>query len=60
MSKLKAIGAITGALALGTSLVAGFEGLRTRAYLDPVGIPTICYGHTNGVMLGMIYEETYT
>ena len=34
------------------TLVAGFEGLRTIAYRDPVGIPTICYGHTAGVRLG--------
>ncbi|PPE74606.1 lysozyme [Solimonas fluminis] len=33
-------------------LVAGFEGLRTAAYRDPVGIPTICYGSTAGVRLG--------
>lgn len=25
---------------------AGFEGLRTIAYKDPVGIPTICFGET--------------
>ncbi len=34
------------------TLVAGFEGLRTAAYADPVGIPTICYGHTAGVRPG--------
>ncbi|MDM4772751.1 lysozyme [Solimonas sp. SE-A11] len=33
-------------------LVAGFEGLRTTAYRDPVGIPTICYGSTAGVRVG--------
>ena len=32
--------------------VAGAEGLRTAAYLDPVGIPTLCFGHTAGVKLG--------
>jgi len=42
------------ALGLGAcvTLVAGFEGLRTAAYKDPVGIPTICYGSTAGVKLG--------
>lgn len=35
---------VAGAAAL--SLVTGFEGLRTRAYYDPPGIPTVCYGHT--------------
>ena len=29
-----------------------FEGLRLKAYLDPVGIETICYGETDGVELG--------
>lgn len=32
--------------------VAGAEGLRTVAYKDPVGIPTICFGETRGVELG--------
>ncbi len=32
--------------------IGAFEGLRTDAYLDPVGIPTICYGHTRGVEIG--------
>jgi lysozyme len=34
------------------SLVGGFEGLRTVAYSDPVGIPTICFGETRNVHLG--------
>ena len=29
-----------------------FEGLRTVAYRDPIGIPTICFGETAGVKLG--------
>lgn len=36
-------------------LVAKWEGLRTEAYLDPVGIPTVCYGETKGVALGDRY-----
>ena len=32
--------------------VGSFEGLRTVAYSDPVGIPTICFGETRGVKLG--------
>ena len=32
--------------------VASFEGLRTAAYMDPVGIPTICFGETKGVKHG--------
>jgi lysozyme len=42
--------AAVGALAVG--LVAGGEGLRTVAYKDPVGIPTICFGETKGVKMG--------
>lgn len=33
-------------------LVGTFEGVRHVAYLDPVDIPTICFGHTAGVRLG--------
>ena len=33
---------------------AQHEGLRMKAYLDPVGIPTICYGETKGVELGQV------
>lgn len=29
------------------------EGLRTTAYLDSVGVATICYGETDNVTLGM-------
>lgn len=31
----------------------GHEGIRYSAYLDTGGVPTICYGHTQGVRLGM-------
>lgn len=32
---------------------AGYQGF-IHAYLDPVGIPTIGYGHTKGVQLGQV------
>lgn len=38
--------------AIALTMVASFEGLRQAAYLDPVGIPTICFGETKGVRLG--------
>lgn len=38
--------------AIAMSCVATFEGLRTYAYRDPVGIPTICFGETKGVEMG--------
>lgn len=42
-------------LALG--LVAVYEGKELVSYLDPVGVPTACSGHTHGVELGQIYTE---
>lgn len=39
-------------VAICASCVAGAEGLRTYAYRDPVGIPTICFGETKGVRMG--------
>jgi lysozyme len=40
------------AAAVAVVLIGGFEGLRTVAYRDPVGIPTICFGETRGVKMG--------
>lgn len=37
---------------LATAIAAPAEGLRTMAYRDPVGVPTICFGSTKGVRLG--------
>ena len=40
------------------ALVVQFEGKSNRAYLDPVGIPTICYGHTGPeVHLGLVVSD---
>lgn len=36
----------------GSGLIPQEEGRRTSAYLDPIGIPTICEGWTQGVRLG--------
>jgi lysozyme len=49
IARLKASAKI-GAVAL--ALVAAAEGLQTVAYMDPVGIPTICFGETRGVKMG--------
>jgi lysozyme len=50
MSRIKKGGALA---ALGVAVVGGFEGLRLTAYSDAVGVPTICYGETRGIRLGM-------
>lgn len=53
------LGGARGALVLailvgvgGSGLIPREEGRRNDAYLDPVGIPTICEGWTHGVRLG--------
>lgn len=44
--------------ATGLSLVQAYEGLRLNTYIDPVGIPTVCYGHTGpDVKLGQRYTK---
>ncbi|WP_152618559.1 lysozyme [Leisingera sp. ANG-Vp] len=47
-------GMATGAvvIAMATPFIAKWEGVKTEAYLDIVGVPTICFGDTNGVQLG--------
>lgn len=39
-------------ITIACAAVGGFEGVRTVAYKDPVGIPTICFGYTHGVKMG--------
>ncbi len=39
------------------ALVSTFEGLRTVAYRDPIGIPTVCFGETRGVKMGDSYTK---
>ena len=36
----------------GLDLIKKYEGFRTEAYLDSVGIPSLGYGHTAGVKMG--------
>lgn len=48
-SRLKRNSAIAAAA---VALIGGFEGLRTVAYRDPIGIPTICFGETRNVKMG--------
>jgi len=41
------------AIVIAAGAVSHFEGTRNAAYRDPVGVPTICTGHTGpGVRLG--------
>ena len=50
--KLAAYGLSSVIVLSGAYLVAPFEGKSNPAYLDPVGIWTICYGETKGVSKG--------
>lgn len=43
--------------ARGIILIKSFEGLRLKAYLCPAKVPTIGYGTTQGVRLGMEITE---
>lgn len=49
------VGAACCAILLGVGTSPGFterfEGMRLKAYLDPVGIPTVCAGETLGVTI---------
>lgn len=40
-----------GVVASAVALVASWEGRSLVAYVDPVGVPTICDGYTHGVKL---------
>ena len=42
----------------GINLIKKWEGFRGSAYLDPVGIWTIGYGHTKGVKPGQVISES--
>jgi lysozyme len=58
--KARAIATVTvsAACALCTPVVAYYEGMVPQTYSDPVGIPTICYGHTGvDVVPGRIASE---
>lgn len=43
------------ALAAAIALIGTWEGVRTVAYKDIVGVPTVCFGETRGVKMGDRY-----
>ncbi|RUR46197.1 lysozyme [Vreelandella populi] len=53
-----AIGVTAGALSIATAVVSYYEGYKPMAYRDPVGIPTICYGHTATVRMGQTLSQS--
>ncbi len=48
---------LTAALGVAGAVVAYYEGKENRAYRDPVGIVTICYGHTTTARLGQTHTD---
>jgi lysozyme len=41
----------------GIDLIRNFEGCKLHAYRDAVGIPTIGFGETRGVHMGMVWTQ---
>jgi lysozyme len=46
---------VGGVMVLAVAFVGGKEGLKTVAYRDVVGVPTVCFGETRGVAMGDRY-----
>lgn len=46
---LAGLGLSAAAVMAGSGTVSYFEGKENKAYVDPVGIITICYGETKGI-----------
>lgn len=58
MSPAARVAAVLGAAAIATPLIATYEGSRNVGYLDPVGIPTSCVGHTGpDAIVGRRYTD---
>ncbi len=49
---LSGVGLSAALVLAGAGTVSYYEGVSNKAYLDPVGIWTICYGETKGVAKG--------
>lgn len=48
-------GGLAAGVAMAVALISPFEGEVKHTYLDPVGIKTICYGHTGkDVVMGQV------
>ena len=53
----KQVAAGAGAMAIALAAVAGFEGFARTTYPDVGGVPTYCYGETQGAEWGKTYSK---
>jgi GH24 family phage-related lysozyme (muramidase) len=56
-NRLFGSGAIASVVLAGSILVAPWEGVKTEAYADVIGVWTVCYGETRGVKRGDAYTD---
>lgn len=52
-------GLSAGLLAGAVGIVSYFEGFEPEAYVDPVGVVTVCYGHTATARLGQHFSKDH-
>lgn len=56
--KSKIVGwTLAGSIALAAPVVTYYEGYDAEVYLDPVGIPTVCYGHVTESQVGEVFTK---
>lgn len=52
LHKRLAAASLAATVAISSAVVMYFEGDEPAAYLDPIGIPTVCFGHTKTAQIG--------
>lgn len=57
IKKRVATAVLAATVSLSTAMITLFEGAEHKAYVDPVGVVTICYGHTATAKLGQVKTE---
>lgn len=57
LTKAPAVRGIMLVSGMGIASITGHEGLRFTGYLDTVGVPTVCYGHTRTAVVGKVFSE---
>lgn len=45
--------------AMGIATLIGYEGSENVGYLDSVGVPTVCYGHTATAEVGKYFSDEH-